>query len=94
MNLDSPINRATINQLTVDQLDDMLLELRSRRMEKVKKLESIARVKADDEQLIPFLRFERAIKAARKEYDKLIQQEKKFDAALHKARVIAVECAQ
>ena len=49
---DTPTHRATINQMHVDELDAMLEGIRTRRLERVKKLEAVARVKADDAQLV------------------------------------------
>jgi hypothetical protein len=90
--IDSVIERATINQMAVDELDQLLITIRARRVEKIKKLEKLAGVRADDAQLITFMLFEKALATAKKELKQLEAQDKKFDTALHKARVLAVEC--
>src|SRR6187399_826999 len=45
---DTPTQRVTINQMDINALDDMLDEIRARRLTAVKKLEAAAKVKADD----------------------------------------------
>jgi hypothetical protein len=89
---DTPINRAAINQLSVDKLDMMLAAIRERRLERVRKLESIAKVKADEATLVTYLKFERAYRRAFRAIERLTEQESKVDALLHKARLLAVEC--
>ena len=89
---DTPINRATLNQMTVDQLDTMLAGIRERRLERVRKLEALAQVKADEAMLVTFMKFERAVARAKRAIDKLKEAEDKADAALRVARLLAVEC--
>lgn len=87
---DTPTQRATINQMSVDQLDEMLTAIRERRLERVHKLEAIAKVKSDDAQLASWLGFERAYKVAKRALDRLAEQEAKVDALLHKVRIKAM----
>jgi len=89
---DTPIRRATINQQSIDELDRQLLVIRERRLQRVRELEAIAKVKADEAQLITFMKFERAITRARKALDKLKEQEEKTEAVLRAARLLAIEC--
>lgn len=84
---DTPTQRATINQLSVDELDAMLEAIRARRLERVIKLEAIAKVKSDDARLASWMSFEAAYNAAKRALDKLVEQEAKCDALLHKARI-------
>jgi hypothetical protein len=88
---DTPTERASINQLSVDELDDMLAGIRARRLERVKKLEAIAKVKADDAHLVAWLQFEKTYKVAKRALDKLAEQEAKVDALIHKVRLRAFE---
>jgi hypothetical protein len=87
---DTPTHRATINQMMVDELDIMLGELRTRRLERVKKLEQIAKVKSDDAQLVAYLKFERLHKIAKRHLDKLAEMEKRSEALVHKVRIAAM----
>lgn len=87
---DTPTQRATINQLSVDQLDVMLEGIRARRLERVQKLEAIAKIKADDAQLVSWMQFERAYAIAKRAMDKLLEQETKVDGLIHKVRLRAM----
>ena len=89
---DTPTERATINQLSVDELDTMLTEIRERRLLRVQKLEAIARVKSDEARLVSYMQFERAYNTAKRALDKLVEQEEKVDALIHKARIKAMVC--
>lgn len=84
---DTPTERATINQLSVDQLDAMLAVIRERRLMRVQQLEAMAKVKSDDARLTAWLAFERAYKAAKKSLDKCAEQEAKTEALIHKCRI-------
>jgi exonuclease VII small subunit len=87
---DTPTHRASINQMSVDQLDEMLTAIRERRLERVHKLEAIAKIKSDDAQLTSWLAFERAYKIAKRAMDKLEEQERKVDTLVHKLRLKAM----
>jgi hypothetical protein len=91
---DTPTERAAINQLSVDELDDMLTAIRARRLERVQKLEAIARVKADDAQLVDYMRFEKAYAVAKRHMDKCIEMEKKAEELIHKLRLRVFELQQ
>ena len=68
----------------------MLEAIRERRLERVHKLEQIAKVKSDDAQLTSWLAFERAYKIAKRALDRLAEQETKVDALIHKVRIKAM----
>jgi exonuclease VII small subunit len=87
---DTPTQRATINQLSVDELDVMLTGMRERRLTRVHKLEEIAKIKSDDAQLTSWLAFERAYKIAKRAMDRLEEQEKRVDQLIHKLRLKAM----
>ena len=87
---DTPTQRATINQLSVDELDFMLQSIRQRRLERVKKLEAIAKVRSDETRLENFLRYEKLVATARKSLAKLEEMEEKAEAAIHKVRVVVM----
>jgi hypothetical protein len=87
---DTPTQRATINQFSVDELDAMLTALRARRLERVQRLEAIAKVKSDDAQLVSWLKFERAYNIAKRHMAKLEEMEKKTEALVHKVRIAAM----
>jgi hypothetical protein len=87
---DTPTHRATINQLSVDELDIMLSELRERRLTRVKQLEAVAKVKSDDVQLKLFMKFERVYQIASRYLKKCQAMEDKAESLVHKARVAAM----
>lgn len=87
---DTPTERATINQLSVDELDAMLTAIRERRLARVQKLEAIAKVKADDARLVSWMQFERAYKTAKRYLDKMKEMEDKAEALVHKTRIKAM----
>jgi hypothetical protein len=87
---DTPTQRAAINQLSIDQLDEMLTAIRERRLERVQKLEALAHVKADKAQLTSWLAFERSYNIAKRALNKLQEQETKVEELIHKARIKAM----
>jgi hypothetical protein len=87
---DTPTNRVTINRLAVDELDAWLEQIRDRRLQTVKKLEAVARVKSDEVRLAAFIKYERALKAAQRALARLDEAEKKAEAAVHKCRLMAM----
>lgn len=87
---DTPTQRATINQLTVDELDAWLDRIRERRLVAVRKLEVAAKVKADSVRLTAFLRLETHIKAAKRSLAKLDEQIDKAEKLVHKCRLSAM----
>lgn len=92
---DTPTSRATINQLTIDALDEMLAAIRERRLVRVKKLEQLAQAKADDVRLTEYLKFEKEYARVQKMMAKHVAEEAKIEAALHKLRlhVMAMDMA-
>lgn len=89
---DTPTERATINQLSVDELDALLTGIRERRLLRVQQLEAVAKVKSDDARLVSYMQFERAYNTAKRALAKLEEQEAKVDALIHKVRLRAMVC--
>ncbi len=87
---DTPTQRAAINQLSVDDLDAMLEQLRERRLLYVKKLEHVAKIRADDVRLEAFLKFQRAYGIAKRALAKLDEQDAKTERLVHKCRLLAL----
>ena len=87
---DTPTERATINQLTVDQLDEWLGRIRQRRLVAVKKLEAAAKVRADAVRLEAFLKLEKAIATTRRALMKLEEQDAKVEKLIHRCRILAM----
>ena len=87
---DTPTQRAAINQLSVDELDAWLEQVRERRLERVKKMEAIAKVKADEVRIEMWLKYERQYKVARAAVVRADEYERKAEAAVHKLRVMAM----
>lgn len=88
---DTPTHRATINQLTVEELDAFLDGIRERRLARVRKLEAIAKIKADDAQLAVYLKFEKAHARVTKMLNQMAEQEAKIEAEVNKVRALAIE---
>ncbi len=89
---DTPTQRVTINQMDINALDDMLDEIRARRLTAVKKLEAAAKVKADDVRLVTFLKFQTQYNRAKNAIAKLDDVILKVEGAVHKARLLAMAC--
>lgn len=87
---DTPTNRATINQLSIDDIDKMLAQIRERRLVRVKKMEQLAQVKADEARLIDYMKFEKEYARVQKMMDKHVEGELKIEAALHKLRLLVM----
>jgi len=87
---DTPTMRASINQMSVDDLDAMLEVIRSRRLERVKKLEAVAKLKADDVRLATWLKFQRAYMVAKRAVARLEEQDAKTEKLVHKCRLLAL----
>lgn len=87
---DTPTHRASINQLNVDDLDKMLDDLRIRRLARVKQLEELAKVKADQTQLTSWLKFERTYNIAMRAMNRHKEAEDKLVALIHKVRLAAM----
>lgn len=87
---DTPTQRVAINQLSVDELDAWLEQIRERRLERVKKLEAVAKIKADEVRLVSFLKFERAYGLAKRALKKLEEQDAKVEKIVHKCRLLAL----
>lgn len=87
---DTPTQRATINQMSVDDLDAMLTAMRTRRLERVQKLEALAKIKSDEVQLTSWLAFERAYGIAQRYMKKLKEAEDKAEQLIHKVRLKAM----
>jgi hypothetical protein len=77
--------------MSVDELDAMLEGIRARRLERVHRLEAIAKVKADDAQLVSFMQFERAYGIAARYMRKFEEMEKKAEQLIHKVRLRAMQ---
>lgn len=87
---DTPTQRATITQLTVDELDAWLDRLRERRLVVVKKLEQAAKVKSDSVRLEAFLKLEKAITVTRRALTKTDEQIDKTEKLVHRCRLLAM----
>ena len=87
---DTPTQRASINRLSVDDLDAWLTAIRARRLATVQKLEAAARVKADEVRLTAFLKFERQYQRAKSALEKLDVLIERTEATVHKCRLLAL----
>lgn len=88
---DSPINRATVATVKAEQLEKELDAIRERRLAMRLKVEAIAKVKGDKADLIPFMKFEKALTLAQKQLKKLDDDAEKMQQAVNKLRVLIVE---
>lgn len=87
---DTPTHRATINQLTIDELDAWLDKIRARRLVLVKKLEAAAQVKADSVRLTAFLKLETAVRSAKRSLQRTDEQIEKTEKVVHRCRLLAM----
>lgn len=87
---DTPTERVTINQLSVEELDNWLDKIRARRIVQVQKLEAAAKVKADNVRLVSFLKFERQHAIAKRALAKLDEQIDRVEKIVHKCRLLAM----
>lgn len=87
---DTPTERATITQLTVDELDAWLVRIRERRLTKVQQLEAVAKVKADQVRLEAFIKLEKSITVAKRALARLEEQDQKVEKLVHKCRLLAM----
>lgn len=88
---DTPITRATINRLAVEELDTLLDGIRERRLTRVKKLEAIAKVKSDEAQLTLYIKYEKAVANARRVLATMKENEDKAEVAVNKVRALVME---
>lgn len=89
--LDTPIHRATVNQIAIEELDKFLDSLRERRLVRVKKLEAVAKVRAEDAHLAVYLKFEKQHALVKKVLAKLADDEAKAEQCVNKLRALAME---
>jgi exonuclease VII small subunit len=87
---DTPTERANINQVSVDALDNHLIQLRQRRLVLVQRLEVAAKVRADSVRLTAFLKLEKAMASANRAIKKLEEQETKVEKLVHRCRLLAM----
>ena len=87
---DTPTERATINQLTVDELDNWLMRIRERRLVVVQKLEAAAKVSADKARLVTFLKYERQAAIAKRALTRLDEAMERVEKIVHKVRLLAM----
>lgn len=89
--LDTPIHRATINELPIDTLDIMLMQIRERRLAWVSKLEATEKAKkeAADEKLIE--KYTKLYSKVHASITKLDASIEKIEIDINKLRAIALE---
>ena len=88
---DTPINRATIAEIEVDQLDVLLEQLRERRLVRVKALEAIAQTKADEHSLSTYMKFQKLLARTKEQFAKQEEVERKLQENINKLRVMQIE---
>jgi hypothetical protein len=87
---DSPTDRITINRLSVDELDNWLDQIRSRRLVIVQKLEAAAKVSADKVRLVSFLKLEKQMAITKRALTKLDADIERVEKIVHKCRLLAM----
>ena len=88
---DTPINRATINQLTIDEFDQHLMHIREKRMAGVRKIEVAAKAKASEVSLDIQVRFNKQEEKVKKKLETLIKAENAFSEEVNKLRILQME---
>ena len=89
--MDTPIHRATLNRLSVEEQEAILDALRERRLLARQKVEKIAKVKTEKADLSAYLKFERLLKVVQKDAATLDKAIVKQEASVHKLRALIVE---
>ena len=87
---DTPTQRASINRLSVDDLDAWLTAIRARRLATVQKLEAAAKVRADEVRLVAFLKYEKQYQRAKSALQRLDEMADKVELIVHKCRLLAL----
>lgn len=88
---DTPVNRATIAQLEVDQLDEMLARLRKNRLMRVKYLESLANANADEVDLGGVIKYNKLIEQIKKKLAKMEELDLDITTKMNTLRVLQIQ---
>jgi len=86
-----PINPVTVNQLTIDQLTDLLEQQRSKRLEYVRKLEALTKTKVAAHLADVQAKFEKQVERVRSMLTKWEELEEKAREGINKLRVMQLE---
>lgn len=88
---DTPVNRATIAQLEVDQLDELLTRLRKNRLMRVKYLESLANANADEVGLGGVIKYNKLIEQIKKKLAKMEELDLDITTKMNTLRVLQIQ---
>ena len=88
---DTPVNRATIAQLEVDQLDEMLTRLRNNRLMRVRYLESLANASADEVGLGGVIKYNKLRDQIKKKLAKMEELDLDITTKMNTLRVLQVQ---
>ncbi len=85
---DTPVKRANISDIELDKLEAMIADLQQRRLARVKQLEAVAKVKADEHNLTTYLKFTRAVTRMQEKLKKLDDELSKAEESMNKIRAM------
>lgn len=88
---DTPISRATVCMLTVNDLEKELDAIRERRLALRLKVEAAAKVKTDKADLTAHLKFETLLKKVQKQITDMDKAEAKVTQDVNKLRALVIE---
>lgn len=86
-----PINPVTVNQLTIDQLTNLLEQQRDARLSYVKKLDALAKVKVAAHLVDVQVKFERQVERVKTMLAKFDALEGQVREGINKLRVLQLE---
>ena len=86
-----PINPVTVNQLTIDQLTNLLEQQREARLSYVKKLDALAKVKVAAHLVDVQVKFEKQVERVKSMLAKFEELEDKVREGVNKLRIMQLE---
>jgi len=87
---DTPMHRVTINMMEIDELDNMLAQLRARRLARVEQAAQLAQARRFAEDELEMAKFDRLMKRITAKLAKCEEDEAKLVDELNKLRIMAV----
>ena len=89
--VDDGLEYTSVDQLTIQQVEDLLSEVRVKRLQRVKQLEALAKVKADDNNLEVAIKFNRLMTRIKGKLIDLQEDEELVQQLINKARALAMD---
>jgi hypothetical protein len=91
---DTPINRATVSQLTTEALEKELDAIRERRLAMRIHIEKLAKIKGDKADLTSFLKFDKLLKKVTDDMKKWDAKGEEIQQAVNKLTSLVIEMGE